>query len=687
MAGGISAGQVADRLTGDTALPGQEGSETEQRIARSYGVAADVSVIPVLTAPEGATIDRAAVTAVADQIRRVPGSLVLDYGGTGDRAFLTGDGRSTFLLVYGGSGPDDPVAQAVAGGAGRSAADQVGYRLQLTGDSLLSEGNAAAAEEPSVLSETLIGAAGALVVLLFVFASFLALVPLLIAAVAILSTFLVVLVLTTFADVSFMVQFLVALIGLGVAIDYSLLVVTRWREERSRGAANSEAVVIAVGTAGRAVFASGVTVAISLAALVVLPVPAVRSMGYGGMLIPLVSTLVVLTLLPAVLSLAGPRVDWPRIRTETRASRGWSAWARAVIRHRWVAATVALAALTVAVVPVFGMQIGQPGADSLATKGAAHEALTALRDGGVGSGVLTPMVVLVRPGGDPKSIVDAAEQVPGVRAAVAAPAAPDGHTEVVVLPERETKNNTSIAVVTAVRDATKSLPGYVGVAGVGAIVLDWQNAVYDNFWYVLVVIALVTFVLLVRSFRSILLPLKAVLLNLFSVAAVFGLTTWFWQDGNGSEALFGVPATGAMTFWVPVVIFAFLFGLSMDYEVFILHRMREEYDRTGSTSVAVKEGLGRTGRLVTSAALILFFAFAALASTPQTDVKVLATALGAGILLDATIVRALLVPALVSLFGRWNWWLPAPVARLLRVEPSPVRVVGVTKGREPVGVG
>jgi RND superfamily putative drug exporter len=181
------------------------------------------------------------------------------------------------------------------------------------------------------------------------------------------------------------------------------------------------------------------------------------------------------------------------------------------------------------------------------------------------------------------------------------------------------------------------------------------------------VIALLTIVLLARAFRSVVLAVKAVLLNLVSMAAAFGVMTWFWQQGHGSSAIFGIPATGAITFWIPLMVFAFLFGLSMDYEVFILARVREEYDRTGSTDIAIVEGLGRTGRLVTSAALILFLAFASLASAPQTDIKVLATGLGVGILLDATIVRALLVPALVSLFGRWNWWFPKPVARVLRV--------------------
>jgi RND superfamily putative drug exporter len=224
-------------------------------------------------------------------------------------------------------------------------------------------------------------------------------------------------------------------------------------------------------------------------------------------------------------------------------------------------------------------------------------------------------------------------------------------------------------VVDDVHAALDGVPGFVGIAGVGATVLDYINAVYKKFPYSLGLIAFVTFVLLVRTFRSIVLPIKAVLLNIVSVAATFGAVVLFWQNGHGSEQIFGIAPTGAVTFWLPVLIFAFLFGLSMDYEVFILARMREEYDKCGDTNQAVIVGLARTGRLVTGAAMILFLAFLALASSPGTDIKVFATALGIGILLDATVVRALLVPALVSLFGRWNWWLPAWAARLVRVQP------------------
>lgn len=675
LAGGFAAGRVPNRLSYDFSLPGQEGYQTEVKLAQAYGVAASAGYIPVFTAPNGEKISdhRADVSAVADKLRQIPGLQVLDYGSTGDPGFVTDDGRSTFALVYEPQprGFVDPIKQQFETTL-QSAAKQAGLDVKITGYQQLSAGSDDNSG-PSVLVETLLGAVGALVVLMFVFASFLALVPLMIAAVSILSTFLVVLGLTTFTDVSFVVQFLIALIGLGVAIDYSLLVVSRWREERAQGVSNNEAVVTAVRTAGHAVLASGVTVAISLIALIVVNVPLIRSMGFGGMLIPVISTLVVLTLLPAVLSLVGPKVDWPRIRQEKQASRAWSAWARGIVRYRWIAAGTALVALALAISPIFGLQIGQSSSDSLAKNGVAHDTLLALRENGVDTGILTPMNLLVKPGANAQALADAAEKVDGVRMAVVTPPGNGGITDVVVVPDHETVDNNSVAIVSDVRAAVSGMPGYDGIAGPGATVQDYQRAVYDNFPYVLALIALVTFVLLVRTFRSILLPLKAVVLNLVSVSAVFGIVTWFWQDGHGSNAVFGITGTGAVTFWLPVLIFAFLFGLSMDYEVFILARMREEYDRTGSTSYAVVHGLGRTGRLITSAALILFFAFAALAASPGTDIKVLATALGVGILLDATVVRALLVPALVSLFGKYNWWLPEVVAKVLRVEPSPLK--------------
>jgi RND superfamily putative drug exporter len=220
-------------------------------------------------------------------------------------------------------------------------------------------------------------------------------------------------------------------------------------------------------------------------------------------------------------------------------------------------------------------------------------------------------------------------------------------------------------------DAAHAAAPEAQVGGTGPLNADFIDAVYGAFPLMIALISILTFLLLARAFRSLLLPLKAVILNIFSVGAAWGVMTLVWQQGHGSDEIWGIAATGSIASWIPLIVFAFLYGLSMDYEVFILARMREEYDHVGETDRAVIFGLARTGRLVTSAALILFLTFAAMASGPQTDVKVLATGLAAGILLDATVVRALLVPAVVSLFGKWNWWLPAPAAKLLRVEPSP----------------
>jgi putative drug exporter of the RND superfamily len=675
--GGIlSASQLGSRWSLDFSLPGQPGDQAEQQLVDTYGVSTFDTYVAVVTVPAGQSVQAnqdtvdavfaAGVAAVPDVRLRV-----VDFATTGNRGFVTDGGRTAYALIQ---APvpvkSGPYIEAQLDPALDKAATAQGFDSGLTSYGLLSSGGDGAGT--GVLAETLLGGAGALLVLIFVFASFLALLPLLIAAVSILTTFILVLVLTTFTEVNIIVEYLIALIGLGVAIDYSLLLVSRWREERAHGRSNDDAVVVSMKTAGRSVFASGVTVAISLLALLVVPVPALRSMGVAGLLIPLVSVAAVLTLLPALLSSIGPRVDFPRIRKEGAASRAWSAWARLIVAHRGIAATGALVVLALLIVPVFSLKIGQSGIDSLARSGVRYEPLQTLTAGGVGTGVLTPIEVLV-PASQAQAAAEAARGVDGVQLAVVGTTSADSAV-VDVLPTDATVDSSGTVIVDAVRSAVENaVRTDIGVTGVGAGVSDYFRAVYDKFPYVLALIALITFALLVRTFRSLLLALKAVVLNLISMAAVFGLVVFFWQHGHGSNAIFHVSATGAINFWLPVVIFAFLFGLSMDYEVFILSRMREEYDRTGDTSMAVITGIGRTGRLVTSAALILFFAFSALASSPGTDGKIIGTALGVGILIDATIVRALLVPALVSLLGRWNWWLPNWLARALFVKPSPLR--------------
>lgn len=675
LAGAGAASNISKRLSLNFSLPGQPGYETARQIMHTYGNGGDEApAIVVVTAPPGQSVrgDEAQIGAAFDRARAsAHGVRVVDYAATRDPRLISGDGRTTYAFLY---TPQEHSfgAPKVAAHATQALAASLpaGSHVGLTGLEQLAENKEGSG--PGVFVETLVGGLGALAVLAFVFASLLAFIPLAIAAVAILTTFLVILALTYVAEVSFIVEFLVSLVGLGVAIDYSLLIVTRWREERARGRENHEAVVVAMATAGRAVVLSGLTVAIGLVALVVLPVPGLRSVGYGGMLIPLVSVCVALTLLPALLGGIGPRVDWPRIRHEGRASRLWTRWSSSMVRLRWPAAIAAVVILALLISPIFKLQTGETSSSALAKSGPAHAAFARIRAGGAPSGVLTPIEVLAR---SPQAAAVQAEiaKLPGMADAVLSSNADSnraGTSVILGIPDQETVNASTLTQVTTVRDALSGRPGVIGVAGVGAIALDYQKAVFGNFPLMFAVIALLTIVLLARAFRSVTLAIKAVVLNLISMGAAFGLMTWFWQEGHGSQALFGIPATGAITFWVPLMVFAFLFGLSMDYEVFILTRVREEYDRSGSTDEAVITGLGRTGRLVTSAALILFLAFASLASAPNTDIKVLATGLGAGILLDATIIRALLLPALVSLLGNWNWWFPRPVAQLLRVRPA-----------------
>jgi RND superfamily putative drug exporter len=274
----------------------------------------------------------------------------------------------------------------------------------------------------------------------------------------------------------------------------------------------------------------------------------------------------------------------------------------------------------------------------------------------------------------PAQVAATLAAVPGVHGAVA-PASPrwqrPGAAVVDAFETPDASSAAGRATLRRVRSAVRSAGPDAHLGGLAAQNEDFIDAVYGNFPLMIALIALITFVLLARAFRSLLLPLKAVVLNVISVGAAWGVLDLVWQHGHGSQQIWGIAATGSVTSWIPLMVFAFLFGLSMDYEVFILSRMREEYDKTGSTDTAVVRGIGRTGRLVTSAALILFLAFVSLASGPETEIKVLATGLAAGILLDATVIRALLVPAVISLFGRWNWWLPQVPARLLRVQPSP----------------
>src|ERR1700733_184351 len=620
LVGMASASSATKALKQKFTVPGKEGWVANQQITKDFrGTGGNgAPLLAVVTLPPDSAVDSSSVQTELQALearmeRTLPGARMASYASTHNPAFVSNDGHTTFVIAYPPPDPkqafeDNPEAakRASAALAGTTVA---GARVHLTGFDARSA-QSGGGNGPGVLVEALLGGLGALLVLAFVFGSFLALVPILMAVVSIMTTFLVVWGLTAITPVSPIVQFLIALIGLGVSIDYSLLVVVRWREERAHGLTGEAAIERAMQTAGRAVVFSGTTVAIGLLALVALPLPFLRSVGYGGMLIPLISVIVAMTLLPVVLAKLGPRLDWPHVRNDAKASRAWTSWAK--------------------------------------------RGLVALEQSGIGAGVLLPNEILVRGSTSPERVAQALAAVQGVHGAVA----PDAPT------------SAARSTLDRIRAAAHAVSPSLQVGGLPSQNKNFIEAVYGNFPLMIALIALITFVLLARAFRSLLLPLKAVILNVVSVGAAWGVLELVWQNGHGSNLIWGIAATGSITSWIPLMVFAFLFGLSMDYEVFILARMREEYDATGSTDTAVVRGIGRTGRLVASAAAVLFLAFVSLASGPQTEIKVLATGLAAGILLDATVIRALLVPAVISLFGRWNWWLPHLPARLLRVEPS-----------------
>jgi len=676
--GVILAPSVSGRLQSGVNL-NSPAHTANQQIARQYGGATSAPGLVTVNLPAGQTVRTPAVkaelAALDAQIAKAQPMLrEVSYASTGSQALVGNAGASTLVLVYpphaGTNVPGSVLDQLSA----TAKATVVGSTVHSTGVSALSAGNASSGRS-SVLTELLIGALGALLVLAWVFGSFLALLPLIMALISVLAMQLLIYALTYIVPSSTpfnpAVQYIVALLGLGLSIDYSLLIVNRWREERAAGKPNAEAVQAAMARAGHAVTVSGVTASLGLFALIVVPVSLVRGIGISGLFIPSTAMLVALTLLPVVLSKIGPRVDWPRRRSSGQASPFWTAWSQRVIRNRVAAAVIGLGILGGLAGVATTINISQPTGSALASSGPYVAGLHALRADGFGSGALTTVPIYVPSAGQAPTVVAALDKVASVRGAVS-PSGPSWHqggsAMVLAIPTNEvgtSQGGTSLA------DIRHTVPPGVLVGGDPAQTVDETSATYGAFPLMFGLVALVTFLLLARGLRSILLPAKAVLLNALSVAAAYGLVVLVFQRGLGSHALWGISATGSINTYVPLLMFGFLFGISMDYEVFILSRIREGFDRTRSTDAAIVEGVSRTGRLVTSAALILCFALASLSTASNVTVRELAFGLAAGVLLDAVVVRMLLLPALVSLFGNANWWMPHRAKRLPR-SPAPV---------------
>jgi putative drug exporter of the RND superfamily len=669
-------GQLGPRLDYTYTTPGEPGYEANLEITERFGLDAEFeATLPVLQLPEGLTMDsptaRAAAAATFDAAYQAGPLAVVDYANTGDPIFNLDGGKATWALIS-IPNPDYGPGKGIEGRMPRvlHKATPAGYTLTMTGFAQLLSNTGPS--KGNLMQGIIAGAGLAFLTLFLVYGSPIAILPIVMAIPAICVTFLCVNGLTYVTSVSYFVEYMIVLLSLGISIDFSLIVVVRWREERVKGLTNDEAVIAALRSAGRAVTLSGITAAVGLLSLVTLPVPFLRSVGYGGMLIPFVAVCVAVTLLPVCLSWAGPALDrfslWPRAATTY--SGVWERWARFVLRHQWKAAALGLGLVAVTSIPAFSMKTGFPLIGSLSHEGPAAEAFQRLQRNGIPSAVDCPIHIMTHGGAAAIEQATAlAKATPGVYA-VLAPDIPSyrrgAHALLTVIPTAEGSLSEGKAIVRRLTERLTLLPGGAAdVAGSTAGDMAFTSAVYGHFPLLLTVVSGVTLIILILALRSIVLPLKAVLLNVVSLGSAYGFMVFFWQQGHGSMLIYGMPATDAIRAWIPTVVFASLFGLSMDYEVFVLSRIREEYDRMQSTQEAIVAGLARTGRLVTCAALILMVTFLSLSIDPNQIIKITSTTLAVGVMMDALIIRSLLVPALVSLMGRFNWWMPASWTKYL----------------------
>jgi RND superfamily putative drug exporter len=512
---------------------------------------------------------------------------------------------------------------------------------------------------------------------------------------------LTLLVMSTVTDVSVFGINLVTALGIGLGIDYALCVVSRFREELARGADVEDAVLTTVRTSGRTIVFSALTVALALASMLVFPLFFLRSFAYAGIPVVLAALVGALLPLPALLAVLGRRVDrFTVLRSATRPSDSglWLRVATAVMRRPVAVAVPVVLVLGVLVLPFLGASWGQADDRALPPSDQARQAGDLLRahfPQGEGSAL-----TVVLPGrDDPAAVASYAAAVSRVRGVdrvdgpdgswsrgriVAAPTTVTatrfrsaGGSWLSVTPGIDPFSTGGAALVRTLR--ALPAPGTALVGGAGAVSLDTVDAVEGRLPWALAVVGVSTFVLLFLFTGSVVLPAKALVLNLLSLSATFGAMVWVFQDGHGS-GLLGFTATGSLQIAIAVLMFCVTFGLSMDYEVFLLSRIKEEYDRTGDNNRAVALGLQRSGRIVTAAAALMAVVFVAFATSRVSTIKMMGLGIALAIVVDATLVRALLVPAFMRLAGEWNWWAPGPLRRLHSR-------AGLTEGPAPVGAG
>ncbi|MBO3747148.1 MMPL family transporter [Streptosporangiaceae bacterium NEAU-GS5] len=634
---GVWGTRVFGSLTsGGFAVPGTESAVAADIAARDLG-RDDADVIALYSTP----------SAPIAQLKALPGVTDVTQGPV--------SGSQTFAILH------------LAGETGAERHDAyVAIKDRLTATGARLGGQAAIEDTINRQVSSDIGRAEAismpilLILLVLIFGSLAAAgLPLAIGAIAILGSFTALRLLTYVTDVSVYSINITTILGLGLAIDYGLFVVARYRDELRRDPATALARTMA--TAGRTVAVSGVTVAVSLSSLLLFPQAFLRSMGYGGMATVVVDMLAALTVLPALLAVLGPRVNALRVRrVEPRERGAWFRLASSVMRRpvRYVLiTTVILVALGL---PFLRVSWGGTDERVLPAGAEARQVSEVLvRD--FPQTTTNPIEVVVTGLADPAAYTDRLRHVAGVTDARVTGRHGATTRIAVTYPGIALSAETRDLVQRVRQEPPPTGRAYVG--GATARLADQLDSLGSRLPWMALVVIVATFVLLFLAFGSIVLPIKAILMNVLSLSAMFGAIVWIFQDGHLADLL-GFTATGTIEPSMPILMLAVIFGLSMDYEVFLLSRVREQYDLTGDTTRSVAEGLQRTGGIITGAALLLIVVVGAFSTSGITFIKLIGVGMLLAILIDATIVRALLVPATMRLLGRVNWWAPRPLRRL-----------------------
>ncbi len=668
----VLGGSVASHLDPYGAeVPGSESIHARQSL-EDAGLGAPAVVMVLRDAPTPSRGTERRVFSLMRRLERMPHvNYITNYYTTGNKAFISADGGTTYMVIS-----FDPLGDRQWLEAGEAVEERFGDRpgLIVGGSAVITAQVNNQVEEDLQTAELLAFPLLFLLSLLFFRSLVAALLPLMIGVLAIVGTFLILRIASELGSISVFALNLTTALGLGLAIDYSLFIVSRYREEIARSGPGLPAIRKVLATSGRTVFFSALTVAAAMASLLVFPQRFLYSMGLGGALVALFAALISLTVLPAILTLLGPRVNagapaFLKRRADRDArpteSGFWYRLSRFVMRRPIPVATFSALLLIVLGLPFLGIKFDAVDATALPPSASARQAYEEINQN-FPPYRESPIWISVR-SRDRQSLSRFAGKVRKVEGvAEAAPVRLNPKVgAVVAISANPFVSEASQKTVRLIRGLSPPPHTTILVGGATAEFIDFQSSLSHHLPYALVIIVIATLVILFLMTGSVVLPIKSLLMNLLNLSAVFGLLVLIFQDGR-LEGLLGYTSPGALQQTIPILIGAVALGLSTDYAVFLLSRIQEARDAGLPNSEAVATGLERTGRIVTAAALLLAVAVGAFATSQIVFIKENGIGIALAVLIDASIIRALLVPSLMALLGRWNWWAPAPLRRLHR---------------------